>query len=119
MVLLLAGAERMADVDAALDFHATAPVPGAESPAVRWNAKKQDKLVADYLLARGAPKDILDAARRIGPAKVESLTTLEALDLHILTGVVDGDATVSYETLSRRFANKPRRTVRPAIYLDP
>lgn|GEM_PF-3723078 len=115
LVLLMAGDERLADVDTRLDFHAPAPISGSTAPAIVYYVKQHAQPFRDYLEARGAPKDVLDAAYRIGPGKVESLSALEALDLHILTGVVDGDAPVDRAELERRLAKSPRRVERSSV----
>jgi hypothetical protein len=119
LLLLAGGQERLADYGATLDFHATAPVSSEKLPAIVWNAGQQDALVRAYFEARGFPKDVVDAAYRLGPSKVESLSTLEALDLHILTGVLDNETPVQPAKLRDLLAGAPRRSVRPAVFDDP
>lgn len=116
LVLLMASDQRLADVGARLDFHASAPVAAITRPASLWYERQQHQRFRDYLQARGAPKDVVDEAFRIGPGKVESLNALEALRLHVLTGVIDGEMPISGERLERALAHSPRRLVRSAIY---
>lgn len=89
VIVLMAGGERLADYDMAIDFHASAPI--ASLPGDWWTVmlRRQDKAADSYMIARGVPKGYLTQSARLGPDKVYSVPAVVLVEQKMLTGLLD------------------------------
>lgn len=91
IIVLMGGQRRQIDYDAALGFHAPAPIlDGYQLSEVG----RQGRLGDEYLVSRGVPREILAEAKRLGPSKIYYLPGVDLVDRGVLTGLLKGDSAI-------------------------
>ncbi len=87
LIVLAAGAKRYAHVRATFGFHAAAPIIASEADLVADEAKESD----EYIVARGAPRDMVDEANRLGAETMRMALSVELMQRRFIDNVYDGD----------------------------
>lgn len=104
VLVLMSGAERMADYDMSIGFHAVAPVVDTDDRLLEWVVVQQGRKVDAYLRRRGVAAADLAEARRIGPARVHAKPAVDLAAEGVLTGLLDGPRRVSVDEARARLA---------------
>jgi ATP-dependent protease ClpP protease subunit len=87
LIVFAAGAKRYAHLGATFGFHAAAPIIASETDLIKDEATEAD----EYMVARGAPRDIVDEANRLGTETMRIAWSVELMQRGFVTNVYDSN----------------------------
>jgi hypothetical protein len=110
----MAGGERLADYDMAIDFHASASITDFQGDWWAVMMRRQDKASNTYMIDRGVPKVYLTESTRLGPGKVYSVPAVMLVEQKMLTGLLDDeDRPLTAPEARARLADEGVKTLAP------
>lgn len=115
LIVLMAGSHRQADEDLTLQFHAISLEVPTGDRFFKWVSRRAGDDSDRYLEQRGVPQAVIEATNRLGPSHTYPVTAIDALDLGILTDLVDGDQRVPPATARMRWAARSRPDTAPTV----
>lgn len=95
VIVLLSGAERFADYDMDIGFHATSPITSLKAHGAVAGYEETASDVDAYLISRGVPPGVVQAANALGPGGMKLVHAIDLADVSVLTGVLDGRSQIS------------------------
>lgn len=114
VIVLMAGGERLADYDMAIDFHASASITDLQGDWWAVMMRRQDKASNTYMIDRGVPKIYLTESTRLGPGKVYSVPAVMLVEQKMLTGLLDDeDRPLTAPEARARLADEGVKTLAP------
>jgi hypothetical protein len=94
IIVLMSGAQRFAEWDLNLGFHAISPITFLES-LEEANLTALSDAANQYLLGRGVPRGIIDQTNSIGPKKLNFVSATKLVEAGALTAVLENDKIIS------------------------
>jgi hypothetical protein len=89
VIILMAGERRLALKGMIVGFHAVSPLVARDDPVLKRIVDHQRRAMYGFLIGRGVPPSLIEAAERLGPGGLNAVPADTLVDLGVLNGLVD------------------------------